>query len=120
MTSSACSFFNAARCAAAAAALDVRESFDWQAHTARIERQLKTLLKPCAALRNVRDVRALGAVGVLEVERIPDPETVWKIVLETGVWLRPFDHFIYTMPPFVVTDDELARIAAAMERLADV
>ena len=111
---------NPIACAAAAASLDVLESFDWQAHTARIERRLKALLKPCAALRNVRDVRVLGAVGVLEVERIPDPETAQKIVLETGVWLRPFDHFIYTMPPFVVTDDELARIAAAMERLADV
>jgi len=61
----------------------------------------------------------LGAVGVLEVDRIPSPETTREIVLKTGVWLRPYDHFIYTMPPFVTDNAELDRIAAAMRELAD-
>ena len=110
---------NPLACAAACASLDLLGSYDWRAETARIERRLKEDLAPCRAYPNVRDVRVLGAVGVLEVERIPDPETTRKIVLETGVWLRPYDHFVYTMPPFVTDDASLDRIADAMRMLAD-
>ena len=60
----------------------------------------------------------MGAVGVLEMERIPEPEAVQRVVLEEGVWLRPYDRYIYAMPPFVVTDRELGKIAGAMGKLA--
>ena len=110
---------NPLACAAACAALDLLDAYDWRAETARIERRLKDDLAPCRACPNVRDVRVLGAIGVLEVDRIPLPETTRKIVLETGVWLRPYDHFIYAMPPFVTDDASLDRIAAAMRMLAD-
>ena len=110
---------NPLACAAACASLDLLDTYDWKSEVARIEKHLKTVLAPCRACPNVRDVRVLGAVGVLEVERIPSPEATRKIVLETGVWLRPYGHFIYTMPPFVTDDAALDRIAAAMRMLAD-
>ena len=110
---------NPLACAAASASLDLLGSYDWRTETARIERRLKESLAPCRDCPNVRDVRVLGAIGVLEVERIPDPEITQKIVLETGVWLRPYDHFIYTMPPFVTDNAALDCIAAAMRKLAD-
>lgn len=110
---------NPLACAAACAAIDLLDAYDWKSEVARVERRLKERLAPCAACPNVRDVRVLGAVGVLEVDRIPSPETTREIVLKTGVWLRPYDHFIYTMPPFVTDDAALDRIAAAMRELAD-
>jgi len=109
---------NPIACAAAAASVELFLSRDWGAETARIERRLKTALAPCRACPNVKDVRVLGAVGVLEVERIPDPETTRKIALETGVWLRPYDRFVYTMPPFITDDAGIDRIAEAMRALA--
>lgn len=111
---------NPLACAAASAALDLLNETDWRTHTARIERTLKQGLAAYRGMRNVRGVRVLGAVGVLEVEHIPDPETVRKTALETGVWLRPFDHFVYTMPPFITPEDELEQIISAMGRLVDV
>jgi len=110
---------NPIACAAAAASVELFLSRDWGAETARIERRLKTALAPCRACPNVKDIRVLGAVGVLEVERIPDPETTRKIALETGVWLRPYDRFVYTMPPFITDDAGIDRIAEAMRALAD-
>ena len=110
---------NPLACAAACASLDLLDAYDWETEVARVERRLKETLAPCRACPNVRDVRVLGAVGVLEVDRIPAPETTQRIVLETGVWLRPYDHFIYTMPPFVTDTAALDRIAAAMRMLAD-
>ena len=109
---------NPIACAAAAASVELFLSRDWGAETARIERRLKTALAPCRACPNVKDVRVLGAVGVLEVERIPDPETTRTIALETGVWLRPYDRFVYTMPPFITDDAGIDRIAEAMRALA--
>ena len=110
---------NPLACVAACASLDLLGSYNWKSEVARIESRLKANLAPCRECPNVRDVRVLGAVGVLEVDRIPDPETTQRIVLETGVWLRPYDHFIYTMPPFVTDNAALVRIASAMRSLAD-
>ena len=110
---------NPLACAAACASLDLLSSYDWKSEVNRIESRLKANLASCRTCANVRDVRVLGAIGALEVDRIPDPETTRKIVLETGVWLRPYDHFIYTMPPFVTDDAALDRIASAMRILAD-
>ena len=110
---------NPLACAAACAALDLLDSYDWRAETARIERRLKERLSPCRDCPNVHDVRVLGAVGVLETDSIPSPIRTRQIVLETGVWLRPYDHFIYAMPPFVADDAALDRITAAMRMLAD-
>ena len=109
---------NPLACAAAAASAEILSDSRWGGEVRRIEEFLKKALAPCRGLKNVRSVRVLGAVGVLETERIPDPETVLAAAKETGVWLRPYDRFIYTMPPFVVTDEQLERIADAMIRLA--
>ena len=41
-----------------------------------------------------------------------------RVIDETGVWLRPFANFIYTMPPLVTDDASLRRITQAVSRLA--
>ena len=69
---------------------------------------------------NVLDVRVLGAVGVVELKRLPAAEAVQKTVLETGVWLRPFGSWLYAMPPFVTTSGELTRITDAMKQIASL
>ncbi|MCQ2402154.1 MAG: adenosylmethionine--8-amino-7-oxononanoate transaminase [Lentisphaeria bacterium] len=109
---------NPLACAAACASLKILQSADWGKEVARIEAKLRQTLAPCRQCPNVADVRILGAVGVLDVRHLPTAETLQKIVLKTGVWLRPEEHFIYTMPPFITRDDELERIARAMEMLA--
>ena len=111
---------NPMACAVACASLDLFAHYDWKANVKRIEAKLQELLPQYRSLPNVRDVRVLGAVGVLDVEKIPDEEAVRKLVLETGVWLRPESHFIYTMPPFITPDEDVARIAEAMGRMAQL
>jgi len=36
------------------------------------------------------------------------------------VWVRPFRDLVYTMPPYVVSDDELQQICIALCAAADV
>jgi len=35
------------------------------------------------------------------------------------VWLRPFRDLIYTMPPYVIAEDDLARVTAAVVDAAE-
>lgn len=81
---------------------------------ARIERGLVRALEPARAVPQVVDVRVLGAIGVVETrEPLPLP-AVQEVCLAHGVWLRPFGRLIYTMPPYVASDDEVARVGAAI------
>ena len=89
-------------------------SRDWRAEVGRIEAELNAGLSPAAAMPGVRDVRVLGAIGVIETaEPIPMARTQ-AMLLEAGVWLRPFGRLLYTMPPFVASPDEVRTIAEAM------
>jgi adenosylmethionine---8-amino-7-oxononanoate aminotransferase len=63
---------------------------------------------------NVADVRVLGAIGVIEtVEPLP-MDAMQRVLLDCGVWLRPFGRLVYTMPPFITADDDVDRITYAM------
>ena len=61
----------------------------------------------------VRDVRVLGAIGVVQLEEEVDMGAASRAAVERGVWLRPFRDLVYTMPPYITGDDDLARIADA-------
>ncbi len=37
-----------------------------------------------------------------------------RAAIRHGVWLRPFADLVYTMPPYVTGDDDVARIARAV------
>jgi adenosylmethionine-8-amino-7-oxononanoate aminotransferase len=109
---------NPIACAAGCASMRLMESYDWQGAVLRIERELKEQLEPYRSLPAVKDVRVLGAIGVLELHKLPSPEQVHALVHATGVWLRPFDRFVYTMPPFITSSEEISRITMAMGHLA--
>ncbi|WP_424944897.1 adenosylmethionine--8-amino-7-oxononanoate transaminase [Aliiroseovarius crassostreae] len=109
---------NPLACAAGVASLSLIENGAWKAQTAGIETQLREELAPACALPGVRDVRVLGAIGVIEMHEWVDPRVAHKAAIKTGVWLRPFAHNIYCMPPFVIPPDDLSRVSAAMVDLA--
>jgi adenosylmethionine-8-amino-7-oxononanoate aminotransferase len=42
---------------------------------------------------------------------------VQPLFVGEGVWVRPFGRLVYLMPPFVISDDELAALTAALSRV---
>ena len=110
---------NPLACAAACASLNLLRTTDWQSNVLRIEAELRDQLSAYRHHPNIKDVRVLGAIGVLELKVMPPPEQVQRIVRETGVWLRPFDGYLYTMPPFITSSEEIRQITTAMGRLLD-
>lgn len=92
------------------ASIDLLLSQDWKREVARISAGLSAGLAPARALPGVRDVRVLGAIGVVQLHEPVDMARATRAAVDAGVWLRPFRDLIYTMPPFVSTDDDIAAI----------
>jgi adenosylmethionine-8-amino-7-oxononanoate aminotransferase len=86
----------------------------WQAEVTRIEAALTAGLAPVAGQPGIADVRALGAIGVVQLDREVDIAAATEAAVEAGVWLRPFRDLIYTMPPYVTSDADLAAICAGV------
>ena len=108
---------NPLACAAACASLDLLAHYDWRARVARIEHLLERQLAPCRPLEGVRDVRVLGAVGVVELEWEVDVGAWCRAFAERGVWIRPFRNLVYLMPPYIIGDAELAQLTDAIRDL---
>ena len=104
-------------CAAANASLDLFEREPRLEQAARIEARLRESLAPCRSMPGVVDVRVLGAVGVVELDRIDDLAGMRMRFVEEGVWIRPLGNVVYLMPPLVIAPDELDMLAAAIRRV---
>ncbi|HZX04387.1 aminotransferase class III-fold pyridoxal phosphate-dependent enzyme, partial [Kribbella sp.] len=105
---------NPLACAVALASVDLLLSQDWAANVARISAGLETGLDAARELPAVKDVRVIGAVGVVQLGGPVDLPTMTEAALRRGVWVRPFRDLVYTMPPYICTDGEIATIAAAI------
>lgn len=105
---------NPLACAVALASLDLLEREGWRERVKRIELGLREGLEPAWELPGVADVRVLGAIGVVQMEREVDVAAATAAALERGVWLRPFRDLIYTMPPYVIGEEDLALVAEGM------
>ncbi|MFI6828542.1 adenosylmethionine--8-amino-7-oxononanoate transaminase [Kribbella sp. NPDC050241] len=105
---------NPLACSAALASIDLLLSQDWAGRVAQISAGLSAGLAPAASLPGVKDVRVIGAVGVVQLGGPVDLPRMTEAALRRGVWVRPFRDLVYTMPPYVCTDEEIATIAAAI------
>jgi adenosylmethionine-8-amino-7-oxononanoate aminotransferase len=92
---------------------------DWADEIVRIETALSDGLKPAGELSGVREVRVLGAIGVVQLDHEVDLQAASAAAVAHGVWLRPFRDLIYTMPPYITSDDDLARISGAIHAAAE-
>ena len=98
---------NPLACAVSAAATELILEGHWREQVAGIEKQLQRGLTGLAEEPGVVDVRVLGAIGVVEMEREVNMAAATAAAVEQGVWLRPFGRLIYIMPPFISTADEV-------------
>lgn len=105
---------NPLACAVANASIDILQASPWQQNVQAIEGQLTRQLALLQHLPSVRDVRVLGAIGVVELHQPVDMKRVVPRLVELGVWLRPFGRLLYTMPPYVMRPDQLDLITQAM------
>jgi len=109
---------NPLACAVALASLDLLTASDRAADVQRLSSGLAEGLAPARELPGVVDVRILGAVGVIQLDRPVDVAAATEAALSAGVWIRPFRDLVYTMPPYISTDADVATICTALRAAA--
>lgn len=100
--------------AVACASIDLLLGQDWRQQVERLETGLRDGLAVASSLPGVRDVRVLGAIGVVQLDHEVDMAAATAAAVREGVWLRPFRDLVYTMPPYVTDDEDLARVCRAV------
>jgi adenosylmethionine-8-amino-7-oxononanoate aminotransferase len=105
---------NPLACAVACASIDLILSYDIETRTANMQRTMEQALTPAAQLAGVAEVRCLGAVAVIELEDGVDMPIFQSLLIDHGIWVRPFGKLVYIMPPYVVTNDELTTLCQAL------
>ncbi|MBF7689313.1 adenosylmethionine--8-amino-7-oxononanoate transaminase [Acinetobacter pollinis] len=99
---------NPLACAVALKSTQLLVNQDWQNNIQRIESTLLQHLQPLNDLDTVENIRVLGAIGVVEMKNAVNMAVLQDEFVRRGIWVRPFGRLVYVMPPYIITDDELA------------
>lgn len=110
---------NPLACAVALASLQLLETGDPGARISHLESIMREELAPAASLPEVADVRVLGAIGVVETRGCVDVGSFQKECVRRGVWIRPFGHNVYIMPPYVISDDDLRQLCRQLVEMVE-
>ncbi len=105
---------NPLACRVALASTQLLLSRDWQAKVASIAQQCQDALESLKQPPIVVDVRVLGAIAVVELDRAVDMQWIQAQCVARGIWIRPFGRLVYLMPPFAISEDELATLLTQM------
>ena len=108
---------NPLACAVANASLEILLNENWQAKVANLQRQLLKGLSPARELPQVAHVRVLGGIGVIELKEPVHMPSVQPMFVEEGVWVRPFGKLVYILPPFIMSDEDVALLTSAIVRV---
>ncbi|HYD91620.1 MAG TPA: aminotransferase class III-fold pyridoxal phosphate-dependent enzyme, partial [Flavobacterium sp.] len=107
---------NPTGCAAALASLDLLLSGDMQDNITRINRQHELFRQRVEQHPRVKAARVTGVIFALEIDRESEAyygdfrNRLYKFFIDNGVIMRPVGNIIYILPPYIITNELLAKI----------
>lgn len=108
---------NPLACAIACESIDLLNSQPMDKILANIESILKRELEPARNLPGVADVRVIGSIGVIEMEKPVNVGEFQKDCVAEGIWVRPFGKNVYVMPPYIISDSDLETLVRKMIKI---
>ena len=111
---------NPLACAVACASIDLILSYDIETRTENMQLTMKQQLAPAALLEGVAEVRCLGAVAVIELHDAVEMPIFQALLIENGIWVRPFGKLVYIMPPYVITNTELVTLCQSLLKVVTI
>ena len=105
---------NPLACSVAVASIELLLASEWRNSIRRIATELEKGLEPCRRLNGVKDVRVLGAIGVVELERPVQMARMQQRFVDKLVWVRPFGRLVYVMPPYIIDSQDLQYLTGAI------
>ena len=104
---------NPMACAIACESFDILEEKGFS-RIKELETIMKQELPAAEKLPGVKEVRVLGAIGVIEMKEPVNMASLQKKFVEGGIWVRPFGRLVYIMPQYVITDAQLRKLCRTM------
>ena len=98
---------NPLACAIACESIKLLREQDMESRIKHLETIIKRELAPAASNPEVKEVRVLGTIGVIEMKEPVNVGEFQKKCVANGIWVRPFGRNVYIMPPYVITADDL-------------
>lgn len=105
---------NPLACTAAITSIRLLFESGWRKNIIRIQAGLEKGLAACREFPQVREVRVLGAIGVVEMRQSVNLRDITPAFVDAGVWVRPFGKLIYLMPPYIINDTDLMTLTDAV------
>lgn len=105
---------NPLACTVALESINTLLNSNWKQDIKNINKWLKDGLQKCKEFDVVKDVRVLGAIGVVELKIDVNMEHIQEFFVKDGIWLRPFGKLIYTMPHFNFNENDIDKICSSI------
>jgi len=118
---------NPTGCAAALASISLLQSEEMQNNIVRINQSHLVFEKNIQSHPKVKTTRVLGVIFALEIKTENQESyygtmrnTLYNFFIENGIILRPVGNIVYILPPYVITDEQLEKVYATIEKALEI
>ena len=105
---------NPLACSVANASINLLLESNWQNNVKKIEEIFTKELEKAKNIDLVKDVRNIGAIGIIELKDDCYAQQVQDYCVKNGVWIRPFGKLIYSIVAYTIAENDLRKIVKTM------